>query len=57
MGRDGPGRAGTASQNLATGRYGPGQPLKIWEGTQDGTITIFLSKSGEGEGNCYFLLF
>ena len=25
------------AQNLATGQDGPGQPVKIWEGTWDGT--------------------
>ena len=29
------------AQNLATGRDGPGQPIKIWDVGQDGTITIF----------------
>ena len=38
------------AQNLAMGRDGPGQPVKIWDGTRDGTITIFLSKSGTGQG-------
>ena len=36
------------AQNLAMGRDGPGQLVKIWDGTRDGTITIFLSKSGTG---------
>ena len=36
------------AQNLAMGRDGPGQSVKIWDGTQDGTISIFLSKSGMG---------
>ena len=48
------------AQNLATGLDGLGQPVQIWDGTQDGTITIFLSKSGTGRGsgwdNCYFLI-
>ena len=38
------GTAGQA-QNLATG-----QPVKIRDRTQEGTITIFLSKSGTGHG-------
>ena len=38
------------AQNLAMGRDGPGQPVKIWDGTRDGTITIFLSKSRTGQG-------
>ena len=38
------------AQNLATGREGPGQPFKIQDRTRDGTITIFLSKSGTGHG-------
>ena len=29
------------AQNLAMGRDGPGQLEKIWDGTRDGTITIF----------------
>ena len=29
------------AQNLAMGQDGPGQPVKIWDGTRDGTITIF----------------
>ena len=45
------------TQNLAMGRDGPGQPLKIWDGTRDGTITIFLLKSGAGWNKSYFLLF
>ena len=28
------------AQNLALGRDGPGQPIKIRDGTRDGTITI-----------------
>ena len=36
-------------QNLALGRDGPGQSVKIRAGTWDGTITIFLSKSGTGQ--------
>ena len=44
------------AQNLDTGLYGLGQPVQIW----DGTITIFLSKSGMGHGmgwdNRYFLI-
>ena len=43
-----PGTKGQA-QNLATGRDGPGQPVKIRDGTRDRTITIFLSKSGTGQ--------
>ena len=44
------------AQNLATGRNRPGQPIKIWDGTQDGTITIFQSNSGreQGRDNRYF---
>ena len=42
-----PGTKGQA-QNLAMGRAGPGQPIKIWDGTRDRTITIFLPKSGTG---------
>ena len=38
------------AQNLAMGRDGPGQLEKIWDGTRDGTITIFVSKSGTGQG-------
>ena len=38
------------AQNLVMGWNRPGQPVKIWDGTQDGTITIFLSKSGTGRG-------
>ena len=38
------------AQNLAMGRDGPGQVVKIWDGTRDGTITIFLSKSGTEQG-------
>ena len=34
------------AQNLARGQDGPGQSVKIWDGTKDGTITICLSKSG-----------
>ena len=45
------------AQNLATGRDGPGQPVKIRDGTRDRTITIFLSQSGVGQDNCYLLLF
>ena len=47
------------AQNLAMGRDGPGQSVKIWDGTRDGTITIFLSKSGTGQGrdNHYDFLF
>jgi hypothetical protein len=43
---------GTTGQakNIATGRDGTGQPIKIWDGMWDGTITIFLSKSGAGQG-------
>ena len=42
---------GTKGQwdNLAMGRDGPGQPVKIQDGRQEGTITIFLSKSGTGQ--------
>ena len=35
-------------QNLGTGRDGFGQPVKIQDGTWDGTDTISLSKSGTG---------
>ena len=38
------------AQNLAMGRDGPGVPVKIWEGTRDRTITIFLSKPKTGQG-------
>ena len=38
------------AQNLAMGRDGPGQSVKIWDGTRDRTITIFQSKSGTGHG-------
>ena len=38
------------AQNLATGRDGPGQPVKIWDGTRDGTITIFCQNSGRDAG-------
>ena len=48
------------AQNLAMGRDGPGQSVKIWDGTRDGTITTFLSKSGTGGvtgwENHYFFL-
>ena len=46
------------SYYLAMGRDGPGQSVKIWDGTRDGTITIFLSKYGTetGRNNCYFFL-
>jgi hypothetical protein len=37
------------AQNLAMGRDGPGQPVKIRDGTRDGTITTFLSKSRTGQ--------
>ena len=37
------------AQILVPGRDGPGQPVKIRDGTWDGTITIFLSKSGMGQ--------
>ena len=42
-------------QNLAMGRDGPGQPAKIQDRTQDGTITIFLSKSRTGRGTAQLL--
>ena len=46
------------AQNLAMGRDGPGQSVKIWDGTRDGTITTFWSKSRTGRGmrrdNHYF---
>ena len=49
------------AQNLAMGRDGPGQSVKIWDGTWDGTITIFLSKSRtgpwKGQNNHYFSCF
>ena len=38
------------AQNLATGRDGLRQPIKIQDGMWDGTITIFLSKSRTGQG-------
>ena len=38
------GTTGTA-QNLATRQVWPGHLVKIWNGTQDRTITIFKSKS------------
>ena len=46
------------AQNLATGQDGPGQPINIRYGTWYGTITIFLSRSGTGQGqdNHYFFL-
>ena len=48
------------AQNLAMGWDGPGQSIKIWDGTQVGTIPIFLTKSGLGRGtgldNHYFFL-
>ena len=42
------------AQNLTMGWDGPGQSVKIWDGTWDGTITIFLSKSRTGRDNRYF---
>ena len=42
------------AQNLARGRDRPGQPVKIWDGTRDGTITIFLLKSGMGRDGMGF---
>ena len=39
------------------GRDRPGHPVKIRDGTQDGTITIFLSKSGMGHGTGQSLFF
>ena len=33
------------AQNLAKGRDGPGQPVKIQDGTQDGTVPDFDSLS------------
>ena len=48
MSRD-KGKTGQA-QNLAKGRDGPGQPVTIWDGTRDETITNFLSKSVTGQG-------
>ena len=33
------------AQNLATGRGGLGQPVKIRDGARDETFAIFLSKS------------
>ena len=48
------------AQNLAMGRDGPRQPVKVRDRTRDGTIAIFLSKSGMGRGtgwdNHYFFL-
>ena len=38
------------AQNLPMGHNGPGQSIKIWDGTRDGTITIFLAKSGTAHG-------
>ena len=38
------------AQNLAMGRDGQGQSIKIRAGTRTGTITIFLAKSGTGRG-------
>ena len=29
------------AQNLAKGRDGPGQPVKIWDGARDGTVQYF----------------
>ena len=37
------------AQNLALGRDGQEQPVKIRDGTRDGAITIFLSKAGTGQ--------
>ena len=42
------------AQNLAMGQDGPEQFVKILDGTRDGTIAIFLSKSGTGRDNYYF---
>ena len=41
---------GTKGQNLAMGRDRLVQSVKIRAGTRDGAITIFLSKSGAGQG-------
>ena len=49
------GQAGTASQNLAMGRDGPGQPLKILP--RDGTGRDSLSKSGTGRGTGQGIIF
>ncbi len=46
----GTGRAGTASQNLTTGRDRPGQLVKIRDGTRDGTRKYFLSRPEETTG-------
>ena len=45
------------AQNLTMGWDGPGQSVKIWDGTRDGTITIFQSKSGTGRGTGQSLFF
>ena len=44
------------AQNLATGPDGLGQPVEIWDGIKNRTITIFLSKSEKdaGRDNHYF---
>ena len=38
------------AKNLANGQDGAGQPVKIRDGTRDGTITILLSKPVRGQG-------
>ena len=38
------------AQNLAMERDGPEQPVNMWDGTWDGTITISLSRFGMGRG-------
>ena len=38
------------AQNLAKGRDGPGQPVKIRDGTRDGTITTFCQNPGRDAG-------
>ena len=46
------------AQNLAMGQDGPGQSVKIWDGTQDWTITTFSVKikgQDAGQDNHYFL--
>ena len=45
------------AQNLAVGQDWPGQPAKIRDRTRDGTITIFLSKSGTGHRTGQSLFF
>ena len=49
-------RDNRTTQNLAMGRDGPGQPVKIRDETRDGTITIFRQNPGwdAGRDNHYF---